>query len=155
MIRGTMAFCTLFVSNFPFATTESELRSAFESLCRVESLRIITDRNTGRSRGFAFIEVPSDDDVSSAIEALNESTWNGRRLVVSRAHGPETKAPNAHAASTLAQPFRHQIVIQWSDQDLRYEAEVPDLGLTAHGENIHDAVRLVQTLSNRAASEES
>ena len=155
MIAGNMASSTLFVSNFPFTTTDSELRAAFEPLCRVESLRIITDRSTGKSRGFAFIEVPGGEDVSAAIETLNESTWNGRRLVVSRAHGPDSKAPNAKASSKPSPPFRHQIVIQWSDEAESYAAEVPDLGLSAHAPNIHDAVRRVQTLTKRTGTEKS
>lgn len=147
-----MAPSTLFVSNFPFATTEAELRSLFEEQCPLTGIRIITDRQTGRSRGFAFIEVPSEKDADLAIEALNDSMLGGRRLVVShakgRAGGQGEKAPNAAAAP--AAPFKHRIIIDWSEDDGEYTAEVPDAGVTAQAETIQDAVRQVQALTQRS-----
>ena len=65
-----MATTTLFVSNFPFATTENDLRAAFEALCPITGIRIITDRQTGRSRGFAFVEVTEPAGADSAIVSL-------------------------------------------------------------------------------------
>ncbi len=150
-----MSVSTLFVSNFPFSTTEPELRALFESHTPVRSLRIVTDRESGRSRGFAFIEVPEQSDCDAAIEALHETMLNGRRLVVSLARGrasSQTKAPNAGAASASAEPFRHRIVVEWAEEERRYTAEVPELGVSARADSIHDAVREVQKLTQRQAA---
>lgn len=147
-----MAPSTLFVSNFPFATTEAELRSMFEAHCPVIGIRIITDRATGRSRGFAFIEVRTVADADAAIEALNDSMLGGRRIVVNhakgRAGGQGEKAPNATAEP--APPFKHRIVIDWLEDEERYAAEVPDLGVTARADSIEDAIRQVQALTQRS-----
>ena len=148
-----MAPSTLFVSNFPFATAESELRSLFEAHCPVNGIRIITDRQTGRSRGFAFIEVPQESDAEMAIEALNDSMLNGRRLVVNHAKG----RAGGQAATTAEpgeskEPFRHRIVIDWVEEDGRYAAEVPDLGVRAQADTIQDAVRQVQARTRRSAA---
>jgi RNA recognition motif-containing protein len=149
-----MAPSTLFVSNFPFATTESELRSTFEALCPVKSIRIIMDRQTGRSRGFAFIEVGDEADAELAIARLNESMLSGRRLVVSHARGQAggstEEAPNA--SGVVSEPFRHRIVIEWSEDESGYTAEVPSLGVTARADSIQEAVRQVQTLTRRSAA---
>ena len=151
-----MAPSTLFVSNFPFATTEVELRNLFEEHCPIRGIRIITDRETGRSRGFAFIEVPSSDDADIAIQALNETMLNGRRLVVNHAKGRGAdsggKAPNASAASRDTEPFKHRIVIEWSDEHAQYSAEVPDLGVTARADTIPEAIRQVQALTRRSSA---
>ena len=151
-----MAPSTLFVSNFPFATAESDLRSHFEAHCPVNGIRIITDRQTGRSRGFAFIEVPTVSDADAAIQALNESMYNGRRLVVSHAKGRVAgdiqKAPNAEASATPAKPFKHRIIIDWCEEEGRYSAEVPDFGVTVRAETIPEAIRQVQALTQRSAA---
>ncbi|MDG2307706.1 MAG: hypothetical protein P8R42_24245 [Candidatus Binatia bacterium] len=152
-----MAPCTLFVSNFPFATTESELRLTVEAHSSVNGIRIITDRETGRSRGFAFIEVPNDSAADAAIEALNDSMLSGRRVVVSRAKGRAAasagaKAPNAAAAPAPTAPFKHRIVIDWREDEGRYAAEVPELGVVVRAETIQDAVRQVQALTQRSVS---
>jgi len=152
-----MASNTLFVSNFPFATTEDELRATFESFGDVTSIRIILDRETGRSRGFAFVEMAAGDALDAAIDRLNDTEFHGRRLVVSKARGragadgPSGAAPNArmsrpdqHAAEASA-PFRHRIVIDWSDEDEAYVASVPDLGVSAHAATAEAAARQVQS----------
>lgn len=150
-----MAAQTLFVSNFPFATAEAELRSLFEAHTPVVGIRIITDRDTGRSRGFAFIEVPTDSDANAAIDALNETMLNGRRLVVNPARGrgaADEKAPNASASTLVAEPFKHRIVIDWVANEGRYTAEVADLGLTAHADTLQEVVRRVQAQSRASAA---
>lgn len=151
-----MVGTTLFVSNFPFTTAESELRELFERHTPVLGLRIITDRGTGRSRGFAFVEVPDQDRGDAAIAALHETDLNGRQIVVSIARGRpagEVKAPNASAGVT-PEPFKHRIVIDWVEDEGRYEAEVPDLGVSARAISIDAAVREVQALTRhrRAAA---
>ncbi|MDI6869913.1 MAG: RNA-binding protein [Bacillota bacterium] len=75
---------TLYVGNLPWTTTEEELRDLFAPYCSVVSTRIITDRETGRSRGFGFVEV-EEDDVSRVVEATNGLDVGGRALVVNEA----------------------------------------------------------------------
>lgn len=75
----------IFVGNFAFSMTESELRSMFESHGRVESLTVVTDRDTGRSRGFAFVEMPDNGEADKAIASLNGADSGGRPLTVNEA----------------------------------------------------------------------
>ena len=145
-----MASNTLFVSNFPFTTTEDELRGTFEAMGAVESVRIIVDRETGRSRGFAFIEFSDPQALDLAIEQLNETEFRGRRLVVSKARGREgtvAAAPGRSmpTGSDGGSPFRHRIVIDWSDEARAYTATVPDLGVSVNAATIEAALRQVQT----------
>ena len=74
----------LFVGNLSFQTTESDVRSAFEQYGTVESVAIITDRDTGRSKGFGFVEM-SEEDANKAIAGLSGSELNGRALTVNEA----------------------------------------------------------------------
>lgn len=78
----------LYVGNLPFQTTEDELNELFAQVGPVESVRIITDRDTGRSRGFGFVEM-GDDDAEKAISQFNGSELNGRPLTVNEAR-PQT-----------------------------------------------------------------
>ena len=75
----------LFVGNLSFQTTENELRSIFEAFGDISRLQLITDRDTGQSRGFAFVEMPNDDEAANAIAALNGGDVGGRTLKVSEA----------------------------------------------------------------------
>ena len=75
---------TLYVGNLPWSMTEEELAQAFSAHAQVLNARIITDRETGRSRGFGFVEV-EDDDVEQAVEAMNGTQLNGRDIVVNEA----------------------------------------------------------------------
>ena len=75
----------LYVGNVPFTTNEGELREAFEQYGAVESATIITDRHTGRSRGFGFVEMTDPEEARKAMEALNESMMGGRPIVVNEA----------------------------------------------------------------------
>lgn len=153
-----MASNTLFVSNFPFTTTEDELRGAFEGIGTVRSVRIIIDRETGKSRGFAFVELAEMDAADVAIEQLNETEFRGRRLVVSKARGRSADGGPAGGAThvaapgaTRSSPFRHRIVIDWSDDDNAYTASVPDLGVSVHAATIELALRQVQSRAREDA----
>ena len=75
---------TLYVGNLPWATTEDDLIQAFSQHAHVVSARIITDRETGRSRGFGFVEV-NDQDAEQAVEALNGTNLGGRDIIVNEA----------------------------------------------------------------------
>ena len=75
----------IYVGNLAFSATEAELRGMFEAHGPVESVSIITEPDTGRSRGFAFVEMPNDGDAEKAITALGGSDVGGRPLTVNEA----------------------------------------------------------------------
>ena len=75
----------IFVGNLDFHATEESLRSLFERYGTVNSARIMTDRDTGRSRGFAFVEMANEGEADQAIAALNGYTLDGRALNVNEA----------------------------------------------------------------------
>ena len=80
----------IFVGNLSFSTTEDELRQMFEAHGQVDRVSIMTDRDTGRSRGFGFVEMASNEDGEKAITALNGSQTGGRTLNVNEAR-PKTE----------------------------------------------------------------
>ena len=79
----------LYVGNLPFSVTESDLRQAFEAHGQVTSATIVMDRETGRPRGFGFIEMASDDEARAAIEQMNGANLGGRNLTVNEARPRE------------------------------------------------------------------
>ena len=79
----------LFVGNIPHSTTEAELRALFEPHGAIEQVSIVTDRDTGRSRGFAFVEMTDSAEAEKAIAALNGQELGGRALNINEAR-PKT-----------------------------------------------------------------
>jgi cold-inducible RNA-binding protein len=75
----------LFVGNLPFGANEDALRDLFSPFGEVQQVRIMTDRDTGKSRGFAFVEMAQDDEAAKAIAALNGKDLNGRALTINEA----------------------------------------------------------------------
>ena len=75
----------LYVGNFPYETGEAELQSLFARAGTVETVRVMRDMATGRARGFAFVEMSSDDEAQKATTELNEYQLGGRRLTVNEA----------------------------------------------------------------------
>jgi RNA recognition motif-containing protein len=75
----------LYVGNLPFSTTEESLTSVFSAYGTVDSVKIITDRDTGRSKGFGFVEMSTDDEAQQAIAKLNGSSFEGRNVTVNEA----------------------------------------------------------------------
>ena len=75
----------LFVGSLPWAVSDEALKEAFTQYGHVISAKVVTDRQTGRSRGFGFVEMESDSEASAAIEALNGSDLSGRNIVVNEA----------------------------------------------------------------------
>src|SRR4051812_17419367 len=75
----------LYVGNLPYSVDDAALESHFSSVGKVDSARVITDRDTGRSKGFGFVEMASDDEASKAIESLNGQDLGGRGITVSEA----------------------------------------------------------------------
>jgi RNA recognition motif-containing protein len=81
----------IYVSNFAYTTTEDELSRLFEPYGTIESLRIITDRVTGRSRGFGFVEMPDATEAQAAIDGLNGTSLGERTLNVTEARPREER----------------------------------------------------------------
>jgi len=75
----------LFVGSIAFSATDDELKAHFEQAGTVVSAKIITDRETGRSRGFGFVEFATEDEAKAAVDKLNNSDLAGRNIVVSEA----------------------------------------------------------------------
>ena len=75
----------IYVGNLSYQLHEDELKQAFESFGEVASATIITDRMSGRSKGFGFVEMPSDDEAKNAIEQLHGQDLSGRPLTVNEA----------------------------------------------------------------------
>lgn len=75
----------IYVGNLPFSTDDDSLRSAFEAHGAVASAKVISDKFTGRSRGFGFVEMDNDDEGRAAITALDGKEFDGRELRVSEA----------------------------------------------------------------------
>ena len=75
----------LYVGNLPYSATEASLREAFSASGTVDSVNVITDRDTGQSKGFAFIEMSSDAEAQRATQAMNGATLDGRQIKVSEA----------------------------------------------------------------------
>ena len=82
----------IYVGNMSFDSNETELRKAFEPHGQVGSVTIITDRDTGRSKGFGFVEMSNEAEAKKAIEALNGKDFMGRTLNVNEAR-PRTEGP--------------------------------------------------------------
>lgn len=81
----------LYVGNLPYSATEQSLRAAFAASGTVDSVSVITDRDTGQSKGFAFIEMSTDQEAQAATQALNGTTLDGRQIKVNEAKPRETR----------------------------------------------------------------
>jgi len=78
----------LFVGGLSFSTSNDRLREVFAATGTVESASVVTDRDTGRSRGFGFVEMATPEDAEAAINKLNGSTLDGRTIQVEKAKSP-------------------------------------------------------------------
>jgi RNA recognition motif-containing protein len=75
----------IYVGNLPYSTTDEDLRAAFAAYGSVTSARVVFDRETGRSRGFGFVEMANSSEALAAIEALNQTEMEGRQLRINEA----------------------------------------------------------------------
>jgi len=78
-------FMNIYVGNLNYRVRENDLKSVMERYGTVDSVKVVKDRDTGRSKGFAFVEMPDDDEGQRAIEELNEKDLEGRQMVVKEA----------------------------------------------------------------------
>ena len=78
-------FMNIYVGNLNYRVREDDLKSVMEQFGAVDSVKVVKDRETGRSKGFAFVEMQDDEDAKKAIEELNEKEFEGRQMVVKEA----------------------------------------------------------------------
>ena len=83
----------LYVGNLPFSATEQDLEELFSQSGQVDSANVVTDRDTGRSRGFGFVEMETQEAADAAIQALNGYELSGRALTVNEARPKENRSP--------------------------------------------------------------
>ncbi len=81
----------LFVGNLSWGVNDDMLREAFEKAGTVESANVITDRMSGRSKGFGFVEMASEEEAQAAIEMWNEQEIDGRKIIVNEARPPKER----------------------------------------------------------------
>lgn len=82
----------LYVGNLPYSATEEALEGKFSDCGRVESTRVITDRDTGQSKGFGFVEMSSDAEAQAAIDQFNGADFGGRPMKVNEAKPQEKRS---------------------------------------------------------------
>ena len=81
----------LYVGNLPYSATEQSLREAFAASGTVDSVSVITDRDTGQSKGFAFVEMATDSEAQAATQAMNGKMLDGRQIKVNEAKPRESR----------------------------------------------------------------
>lgn len=81
----------IYVGNLPYTITQDQLSELFTEFGTVESATVVTDRHSGRSKGFGFVEMSSTEECKAAISELNEKEYEGRRLIVSEARPREER----------------------------------------------------------------
>ncbi len=95
----------LFVGNLAFALTEQSINEKFSNFGTVDSIKIITDRESGRSKGFAFVEMSQDSEAQMAIESLNGQDFGGRNVVVNEAKPMEARSDRGFRSSDSRRSF--------------------------------------------------
>ena len=93
----------IYVGNLPYSTTEEDLRAIFERFGEVSSAKVVIDRETNRSKGFGFVEMPDDHDGEEAVKALDGSPMNGRPLRVNPAK-PREGGPGGGGGGGFRRP---------------------------------------------------
>jgi len=83
----------IYVGNMPYSMTDAEVKDLFGQYGTVDAVRIVMDRDSGRPKGFAFVEMNNADEAKAAIEAVNGQTVGGRPLVVNEARPREERPP--------------------------------------------------------------
>ncbi|GAX59253.1 RNA-binding proteins [Candidatus Scalindua japonica] len=82
----------IYVGSLSYDTTEEEVRNIFEPYGEIASISIITDKFSGKSKGFGFVEMPKQEEAEEAIKCLNESEMKGRNIKVNEAHPREERS---------------------------------------------------------------
>lgn len=113
---------SIFVGNLNFQTTEADLRALFQPFGMVGRIHIVTDRETGRARGFAFVEMPNDGEAARAIAALDGKEMGSRNLKVNEAR-PEGERPRR--SNSGGRPGGGRSRTGFSHEDYRESARKP------------------------------
>ena len=109
----------LFVGNLSFQTTESDLTALFKGFGEVKRVQVATDRETGRARGFAFVEMPNDEEAAKAIAGLEGKAFGGRNLKVNEARPRTERTPTRYSSGAGPRSGR------FSNEDYREAARQP------------------------------
>lgn len=99
---------SLFVGNLNFQTTEADLMALFQPFGQVGRIHIAMDRETGRARGFAFVEMPNDDEAAKAIAGLDGKVSGGRNLKVNEARPKGERPPRSNSGGGGRGRFSHE-----------------------------------------------
>jgi len=91
--QGQVNPAKMFVGNLPYRITEDDIRQAFSQFGTVSDVRLISDRATGRAKGFGFVEMSSADEANAAVEGMNGKDLQGRNIVVNIARPMAPRAP--------------------------------------------------------------
>lgn len=83
----------LYIGNLAYSATSEDLEALFSRIGKVESAAVVTDKFSGRSKGFGFVEMPDSNEAANAIESLNDSEFQGRRIKVAEARAGEQRGP--------------------------------------------------------------
>ncbi len=97
----------LYVGNLPYSITENSLQNLFSQAGQVESCRLITDRETGRSKGFAFVEMATEDQAQNAIETMNGREIEGRAITVNEARPQQPRSEGGFGGGRGGRGGRH------------------------------------------------
>jgi len=100
VIARVVFVTNIYVGNLSFRATEDELRDAFSRFGEVSKVSIVIDRDTGRSRGFAFVEMPNANEAQSAIDGLNEQEVAGRRVSCNEARPKEAQSRSPYSGGS-------------------------------------------------------
>ena len=84
----------IYVGNLPYNVTDTELRDTFAAFGQVSSANVITDKFSGRSKGFGFVEMPNASEAKAAVDGLNNSALSGRNIKVNQAKPREDRSQN-------------------------------------------------------------
>jgi RNA recognition motif-containing protein len=109
----------IFVGNLSFQTTESELTALFQPFGQVTRVHVAVDRETRRARGFAFVEMPNDEEAAKAIAGLEGKEFGGRNLKVNEARPKTERPPSRNRGGAGQRPGR------FSNEDYRETARQP------------------------------
>lgn len=94
----------IYVGNLVFSANDDALRELFSAVGAVESARVVVDQQSGRSKGFGFVEMATDDDAQKAVDSLHEKDFHGRKLNVQIARPQESRGPRRPMGG--GRPFR-------------------------------------------------
>ncbi len=95
----------LYVGNLTYQVGSSDLEQLFSQFGTVQSAQVITDRETGRAKGFGFVEMSSDAEAEAAIHGLNDQEHDGRRLTVNEAKPREARTTRSYGSSNVGQRY--------------------------------------------------